>query len=284
MTDAPTVRQVLHDAVDHLQEAGVDTPTLDAEVMLSKASGLSRIKFIAHPEFQPSQDVIDKFTNWVERRSRREPLPYITGEREFYALTFEVTPAVLIPRQDTEILVESIINLLKDKPSPIIADLGLGSGAIAVSIAKSLPDSFVYGTEFSHDALEVARRNAERIGVGDRVRFLQGDLFEPLNGMRFDAIVSNPPYIPSGDIDDLQPEVAKYEPRGALDGGPDGLNYYRRIAHDAPGYLKPGGILAVEIGLGQAPTVEDLFESNGFHDVRSIPDYNKIERVVLGIF
>lgn len=279
----PTVRQLLQEALTKLCLAGVETPILDAEVMMANALGCSRTDIMAHGEAEPSRESAQKFQQWTDRRSRREPLAYILGSREFYSNTFEVTPAVLIPRQETEFLVEAAIAALQDKPSPSAADIGLGSGCVAISIAKAVPDSIVYGTESSPDALAIARRNAEHLGVQDRSRFMEGDLFEPLAGLRFDIIVSNPPYIPSVDIDSLQPEVVEYEPHQALDGGRDGLDIVRRLVSDSTGYLNYEGTLAIEIGVGEAATVECMFRSNGFQDVRSIKDYSGIERVVIGV-
>lgn len=277
-----TVEQLLREAVEKLREAGADTPLLDAEVMLSRILACSRTQLLAHPETRPPREAVEWFAQSVSRRSQHEPLAYIVGEREFYGICFEVTPAVLIPRAETEILVETAITILRGVDHPIVADVGVGSGAVAVSIAKSVPEVVVYATESSEAALEVAERNANRAGVRDRVQLLKGDLLEPLAGCSFDLIVSNPPYVPSAEIDRLEPEIAKYEPRQALDGGPDGLDYYRRLAPDAPEYLKVGGVLAVEVGAGQSPAVEKLFQANGFQDVRSVRDYSGIERVVLG--
>lgn len=276
----PTAQQLLRDAVEKLKRAGVDTSVLDAEVLLSKATCRSRTELLAHPESQPSADEADQFELWVNRRADREPLAYIIGEREFYGISFQVTPAVLVPRQETETLVDAAIELLKDKANPLVADIGLGSGAVAVSIAHAVPHAIIYGTESSEAALEVAERNARHAGV--RVDSLKGDLLAPLVGERFDLIVSNPPYIPSAEIDALQPEISKYEPRQALDGGPDGLDYHRRLTSESPAYLKCGGILALEVGLGQAEAVKALFADNGFVNVRSVRDLMDIERVVLG--
>ncbi len=278
----PTVRQLLEEAVAKLRAAGVETPILDAEVMMSGALACSRTEIITHDDIQPDDYVVDRFRGWTERRSGREPLAYILGEREFYGLCFEVTPAVLIPRQETEFLVETAVDILRERPDATAADIGLGSGCVAIAIAHSVSDAMVYGTEQSRDALEVARSNAVRLGVGDRTRFVQGDLFGPLMGFEFDVIVSNPPYIPSADIDQLQPEVRLYEPRQALDGGPDGLDVIRRLAYEAMPYLKYGGTLAVEVGIGEAVAVECLFRTQGFQEVRSVKDYLGIERVVMG--
>lgn len=277
-----TVRQLLRYAVEALHIAGVDTPFLDAEVMLSQASGSSRVELIAHPDLQLPPETALKFAEWVYRRSQREPLAYIVGKQEFFGICFEVTPAVLIPRPETEILVETAIEFLKNLDKPILADIGIGSGAVAVSIAKNVENVFVYGTELSQTGLDVARRNVEHVGVQDKVQLLNGDLLEPLISKKFDLIVSNPPYIASGEIDNLQPEIAKYEPKIALDGGPDGLDYYRRLSAEAPDYLKADGILAVEVGFGQSDSVKTIFESNGFQNVRSVNDYGGIERVIAG--
>jgi len=260
----------------------VDTPILDAEVLLSHAWGRSRTELLTHPEVIPPREVAGRFSGWMSRRFRREPLAYIIGDREFYGVSFEVSPAVLIPRPETETLVEAAIGLIRDASAPMVADIGVGSGAVAISIAKAVPAALIYGTESSADALEIGCRNAQRAGVQDRVHSLQGDLFGPLAGMTFRLIVSNPPYIPSDEIESLQLEIAKYEPRQALDGGPDGLDYHRRLAGDAFAYLKENGVLAVEVGAGQADAVKALFRAAGLRDVRSVRDYGGVERVVLG--
>ena len=278
----PTIQDLLRDVAGRLKAAGVDRSFLDAEVLLSKASGLSRMYLLAHPETELSADTVSKFEGWVCRRETREPLAYITGEKEFFGLCFEVTPAVLVPRPETEVLVETAADLLKEIANPEVADIGVGSGAVAVGIATADPDAVVWGTDTSLVALEIASRNAGRLGVGDRARFIEGDLLSPLVGRLFDLIVSNPPYIRTEEIARLAPEIANYEPRQALDGGPDGLCYHRRLARDAPEYLKAGGVLAVEVGMGQARAVQELFRTGGFQNVRSVQDYSRIERVVLG--
>lgn len=276
----PSVQKLLRDSANRLRDAGIDTPIMDAELLLVHAAGLSRTRLMTHPEFVPPADDIRLFLEHVERRAGREPLAYITGEREFCGLTFEVTPDVLIPRQETEILVETVVEWLAEVENPLVADIGLGSGAIAVAIAKMVPSSIVFGTDISASALETAIRNASRNGVRSQVRFVDGDLLQPLHGVTFDLIVSNPPYIPSSDIEELQPEVAEFEPRGALDGGPDGLAVYRRLALDAPSFLREGGMLAVEIGIGEADGVSELFQAQGFLNIAVVPDYAGISRVV----
>lgn len=277
-----TVGWLLQSAAETLATAGVDTPILDAEVILSRAIGCSRVDLLSHPGLVPSDKAIEKFMQGVDRRTEREPLAYIIGEREFYGICFEVDRSVLVPRPETEVLVDTAIQFLRNLRCPAVADIGVGSGAVAVSIAKNVPDAVVYGTDLSASALEVARRNAELAGVQERMHFLEGDLYAPLDDMSFDLIVSNPPYIPTGEIDSLEPEIAKYEPREALDGGPDGMDCHRRLTSAAPEYLKCGGALALEVGAGQSSAVGELFRANGFKDVRAVPDYGGIERVVFG--
>jgi release factor glutamine methyltransferase len=216
----------------------------------------------------------------VARRARREPLQYILGTQEFMGLEFEVSPAVLIPRRDTEVLVEEAVK--RSLPAARILDIGAGSGCIAVALAKALPQAEVWGVEKSPEALALAQRNAGQHGV--RMTLFEGSLFEPFPGQTFDLIVSNPPYIPTGDLENLQPEVRDYEPWGALDGGADGLDFYRLIISAAPGYLTLGGWLLFEVGLGQAEAVLGLFAAAGlFGECFTARDAAGIERVVGGI-
>ena len=214
----------------------------------------------------------------VARRAKREPLQYLLGSQEFYGLDFLVSPAVLIPRHDTEVLVEEALRRAPAAGS--ILDIGVGSGCIAVALAKALLEADVRGVEKSSEALALAQKNIERHAV--RVTLFEGSLFEPFPGERFDLIVSNPPYIPSADLDSLQPEVRDFEPRAALDGGADGLAFYRQIVPEAPAHLDPGGWLMVEVGIGQAEAVTALFASAGFRDIFTAKDPSLIDRVVGG--
>lgn len=275
-----SVEELLKNAIGELQAAGVDTPVLDAEILASRATGLSRTTLLAHPEFVPSAEAARLFVGWVERRRNREPLAYILGEREFYGITFEVNESVLIPRQETETLVDVGLRALSGVSHPRVADIGVGSGAVAVAIAANKPDAEVFCTDVSQEAVEVAGRNSRRTGVGDRVHVLCGHLFQPLSGMMFHLVVSNPPYIPTDQIPSLQPEVARYEPREALDGGPDGLKWYGHIAADVGKYLFPGGVVAVEVGSGQADAVEQIFRDHGLLEIRSTCDLSGSRRVV----
>ncbi|HLB25265.1 MAG TPA: peptide chain release factor N(5)-glutamine methyltransferase, partial [Nitrospirota bacterium] len=236
---------------------------------------------------EPSETVKHLFFSMIARRRRREPLQYITGRQEFRGLAVSVSPSVLIPRPETEMLVEEATALLKDKEGAVVADVCTGSGCVAAALAKELPRATVYATDSKKDALAVAAANAKANGVADRVRFFEGDLFGALAGMglegRLDMVVSNPPYVPSGEMARLQPEVL-YEPAAALDGGPDGLDFIKRIIRDAPGYLKPGGVLLMEIGFGQSDAVKGLAGSGpGLEFVSFVKDFAGIDRVLVSI-
>ncbi|TAL08845.1 MAG: peptide chain release factor N(5)-glutamine methyltransferase [Nitrospirae bacterium] len=217
------------------------------------------------------------------RRAAREPLQYLLGTQEFRGLDIAVAPAVLIPRPESELLVEETLRAVAGIAAPVLADVGTGSGCIAVAIACERPDATVYALDVSAPALAVARSNAIRHGAGDRIRFIRADLLEALGGARaFDAIVSNPPYIPEQEVEGLQPEVARYEPRVALAAGPDGLAFYRRLLHGAPPLLKPGGSLVMELGCGQAEAVTRMALQNGaFDSVECRKDMAGIERVLV---
>jgi release factor glutamine methyltransferase len=215
----------------------------------------------------------------VTRRARREPLQYILGNQEFMGLEFEVSPSVLIPRCDTGILVEEAVK--RCPGAKRVLDIGVGSGCIAVALADALSEAEVFGVEKSRAALALAAKNAKRIGIA--VRLLEGSLFEPVQDLTFDLIVSNPPYIPSGDIAGLQPEVRDFEPVEALDGGPDGLYFYRAIIPTAPCYLNTDGWLIFEVGINQAPQVYKMFEDAGcYGELFVARDTGGIDRVVGG--
>lgn len=283
MTTLPTIREELTDAMALLTQAGVDTPQLDAEVLMAHALVTTRVHVMSYPEERLGEREAQRFRQFIERRAKREPLAYITGEKEFWGLSLDVTPAVLMPRPETETLVETAIAALPRNRDVLVADIGVGSGCVAIAIAVELPDAVVYATEFSRDAAEVARRNAEKHQVEVRVDVLEGDLFDPLPEEvrgRLDAVVSNPPYIPSDELDMLQPEVALYEPRGALDGGPDGMACHRRILDTARDWLAPGGWVHLEVGIGQAEHVASYARESGYSESRITNDLAGIARVV----
>jgi release factor glutamine methyltransferase len=274
-----TVLKVLTWTKGYLAEKGVENARLEAEWMLCEVIGLDRVGLYVNFDKPLSEGELALFRGLVARRARREPLQYILGTQEFMGLEFDVTPAVLIPRPDTAPLVEEAVR--RGAKARRVLDIGVGSGCIAVSLARLLPGAEVLGVERSPEALAVAWRNAEKNGV--TVTLFEGSLFEPFPGERFDLIVSNPPYIASGDLETLQPEVRDFEPRGALDGGVDGLDFYRLIIPAAPDYLSPGGQLLFEAGIGQAEEILALFAETGrFGELFTAKDAAGIDRVVGG--
>lgn len=270
-----------------LAQAGIDAPLLNAQLLMARVLECSRLDIIAHPERFLTEAEQAEYSALVEKRASRYPLAYILGRKEFYGVELEVRPGVLVPRPETEILVEECLKRLKaddgNSKHHIVADIGVGSGAIAVAMAINLHYAEVYATETSPTALEVARLNIEKHKLSRKVRLLEGDLCKPLRhmGAVFDAIISNPPYIPTGEIENLQPEVKLYEPREALDGGADGLDVYRKLIPDARELLKEGAFLAVEIGIGQAEAVIMMSKSAGYRRWEVVPDLAGIERVVI---
>lgn len=277
-SDCWTIRKVLDWTKGYLSEKGVENARLESEWMLAAVTGHDRVGLYVNFD-QPLTDAeLASYRGMVARRARREPLQHILGTQEFCGLDFEVSPACLIPRHDTEVLVDEALRRASTAKS--VLDIGVGSGCIAIALAKGLPDAEICGVERSPEALELAQRNADRHAA--RITLFEGSLFEPLRVQRFDLIVSNPPYIPTADLASLQPEVRDFEPRGALDGGPDGLDYYRLIVPAAHNHLNLGGWLIVEVGIGQAPDVMELFEAAGFSQIFTANDPQQIERVVGG--
>jgi release factor glutamine methyltransferase len=258
--------------------AGIEEPVREARLLLCAALDLALATLIAHPE-EPLGSSASRLAAWVQRRLHREPLSRIRGHREFRGRRFETSAAVLDPRPETELLVEAALGCLgaSGKSRPRLLDLGTGSGAIIVSLLAELPQALGVAVDVSAEALGMAAHNGEAHRVMDRLTLLEGDLFTPVTG-RFDLIVSNPPYIPSKDITLLDPEVRDFDPPLALDGGPDGLAFYRRIIEAAPHHLSSGGILALELGIHQAGEVAALAQSAGFSDIVLHPDYAGIER------
>jgi len=252
-----TTLKVLSWTRDFLASRGVENARLEAEWLLCAATGMDRVGLYLNFEKPLSDEELGRYRAMVARRGKREPLQHILGTQEFYGLEFEVTADVLIPRHDTETLVSEALRLMPGAGT--LLDIGTGSGCIAISLAKTLPTAQVTAVDISSAALEVAHRNAVRHGV--EIAFLQGSLYEPLPGRKFDLIVSNPPYIPSHDVENLQPEVRDYDPRTALDGGLDGLDFYRTLIPSSVEFLTPEGWLLVEIGAGQADDVQALFRS-----------------------
>ncbi len=288
LTYGPSAGQVFSKAVIELTAHGISNPRLDAEVLLAHALGTDRTGLYTRLHVPLSLEQQETFRVLFQRRMQREPLQYITGVREFWSLEFKVDLRVLIPRPETEVVVETALRLLSQSairnPQSAILDIGTGSGCIAIVLAKELPQAEVWATDVSADALAVAGENARHHGVAERIRFLQGDLFSPLAGKEdgFDLIVANPPYIARPELAALQPEVRDWEPLAALDGGPDGLDFYRRLLHEGPTYLRTGGWLVMEIGHGQGTAVLRLArERRDLADCRCVSDYAAGERVVI---
>jgi release factor glutamine methyltransferase len=250
-------------------------PRRDAEVLLAHVLRCDQAALLTHPERLLSPAEADQLESFLNRRLASEPMQYITGSQEFFGLLFEVTPAVLIPRPETEHLVEAALEHIGGEAVRIL-DVGTGSGAIAVSLAHARPQSHLTAVDLSPAALEVARRNAQRHGVLDRVTFLQSNLLATVDGADFDVVVSNPPYIAEGEV--LEPQVSNFEPHPALYAGPTGLEVYERLIPEARKVLKPGGWLLLEIGFGQQPAVEALLR--GWRSVSVVHDLQGIPRVV----
>lgn len=279
-------QQFIAITAERLVQGGIDPAEcrLEARLIVAHALGLSREQTILRRE-APTDSEEARVEALLVRRLRREPLAYILGTRWFYGLEFAVGPGVLVPRPETELLVEWALEHLPRDAASRIADVGTGSGCIAVAIARQRPSVVVDAIDISPDALRIAKANAERHGVSDRIRFHKGDLFHAVPGAAlYDAVVSNPPYIPRSESPRLAPEVADHEPHTALFGpDPDGLGLYRRLAIETASHLRPDGGLAVEVGAGQAPDVATLLQNAGWMRVARIPDLAGIERVVTAV-
>lgn len=253
-----------------------DRARADAELLLLHVLGKDKAWLMTHGD-ELFSDLARSYTELLERRYKGEPIQYITGETEFYGLPFHVTPDVLIPRPETEHIVEKALELAADFPAPRIADIGTGSGAIAVAVANKLPHAQITAIDLSAPALSVARKNSQRNAVA--IRFLEGDLLAPVAGEQFDFIVSNPPYVPAADRSSLSVEVRDYEPALALFAGDDGLGIYRRLIPAAFASLVSGGFLLLEIGFGQSPAITELLAGTGFAQIEFVPDLQAIPRV-----
>ncbi|MEK6581544.1 MAG: peptide chain release factor N(5)-glutamine methyltransferase [Nitrospirota bacterium] len=298
--DTMTALDKIKEITAFLHKCGIDDAHIESEIILRHCLGSDKtILYRDNPLLSKENErEIEKI---LERRGKREPLQYILGYVEFYGLKIKVGEGVLIPRPETELLVEEVVKAAESReqlpPHPPlgkggtkggvnILDLCTGSGCLALALAKHFPDAKVYGTDISATAIRYAKENAELNGIGNAV-FLKGSLYEPLkqliSGMplKFDVIVSNPPYIKSNDIANLQPEIKNWEPKNALDGGEDGLRYYREIFSDARRYLMPGGVIFIEIGEGQAEDVSGIARSNHFKNISVIKDYAGIKRIIV---
>ncbi len=279
MTERWTVLKILQWTADYFAGKEIASARLEAELLLAATLDLDRVGLYVNFERPLDSSELAAFREQVQRRAKGEPVQYILGETEFWSLPFTVSPAVLIPRADTEVLVEEALSRIE---GPVhLLDVGTGSGAIAVAMAHEKPEIQVTALDCSEEALHVARGNAERNGVAERVSCLAGDLAELPPGP-FAMVVSNPPYIPTADCEQLMTEVRDHEPRLALNGGEDGLTAYRQLTSQSGEILLPGGWLLVEVGIGQAEDVVALFEAAGLAEIKSRDDYAGIPRVVAG--
>lgn len=283
----PTISQAITEGAGRLHAAGIDQERRTAGLLLCHVVRVDRIHLLTRSEEQIGEAQYRDYFALVERRTAGEPLQYLTGHQEFYGLNFIVTPDVLIPRPETEYLVEQIIKLSREDTkaqSRLIVDAGTGSGCIAIALALNIPNSRVIGIDISTAALEVAKENAATHGMRGRVEFLQGDLLEPLAARdlegRVDFIASNPPYVPGTDLEHLQREIRDHEPRVALYGGIDGLDFYRRLLAGSPRFLKPAGFLVCEIGFSQLPAIRNLIDPGHFELLEVTQDLQGIPRTL----
>ena len=273
---------LLSKSIQYLKKYNVENARLDAEYIFAYVLGVKRVSLVLNFNDEIDEEKKNLIRQYIMRRGKyREPLQYIVKEWEFYGYPIKVNGGVLIPRQDTEILVEQCIHLMKEKENPKILDIGTGSGAISIALAKEIHGSEVLGLDISEDALKVAVENRELNNV-ENLKFLKSDVFQHVKEKNYDLIVSNPPYIPVEEYEELMPEVKEYEPKMALTDGGDGYYFYRKISEESIDYLKNGGYLAFEVGYNQGENVAKLMEKNGFQIVGRVADYGGIERVIIG--
>lgn len=277
-----TVRKVLGWTTQHFEKKDVDAPRLTAEILLSHVLKMTRVKLYIELDRPLDPAELKAFRELISRRADGEPAQYLVGQKDFYGRTFQVDPRVLIPRPETELLCEAVLQKLPKDAAVSVLDVCTGSGCIALTLAAERPLAKVEATDLSSDALAVAKQNAEKLGVADRVTFCEGDLLAPVQGHGpYDAIVSNPPYVTTSELPTLSREVRR-EPVLALDGGADGLDLYRRLIPAALPLLRPGGVLALEIGETQGAAIRTLLEQAGYANVRVERDWERRERHAFG--
>ena len=279
-----TIREIFNTYMEELSHIS-DTPKLDIEILLSKALGdVDRLYIHLNLHKELTKEQLDIFNKMIQDRLKGRPIAYIVNNREFMGLDFYVEEGVLIPRPDTEPLVEEVIELVKGKENLKIVDIGTGSGAITVSLAKYIKDCQVYSLDISDKALSIGLKNAISNEVEDKINFIKSNIFSGIEdkGLELDVIVSNPPYIRRADINTLHTQVKDYEPYIALEGGEDGLNFYRDITRESVKYLKDKGILAFEVGHDQAEDVSEILKHNGYTNIYTKKDLQGIDRVVIG--
>lgn len=281
MTRINTIGSIYKYLTHQLGRHGIDNPQLEARILLAHAAGIDQTRVIGYPE-----DILDKTTiryldQIMTRRKNGEPIAYITGTKEFWSLSFEVTQKTLIPRSDSETLIESILGSITNHTERLsILDLGTGSGCLILALLSELPNASGTGIDISSSACKIAQRNAKKLGLNNRAKFFQGNWMDNISD-QFDIIISNPPYIAEPDIKFLSKDVMLFEPHLALSGGPDGLSAYRAIAKECVTHLKQSGMLAVEIGITQAQNIKNIFMENGLVITKTQRDFSNIERCIL---
>ncbi len=282
-----TILEGIQRSTEFLAKKGVDSPRLQTELLLAHALKLPRMRLYLNFERELSDSERNSFRELIKRRGQREPLQHIIGSVSFCGLEIAVNRAALIPRSETELLAErgwqhlNQLSTINSQPSTAL-DWGTGSGCLAIALSVKCPSAQVYASEISPEALALARQNAARHGVADRIRFLEGDGFAAVPaGTQFDLIIGNPPYIPTAEIETLQPEVRDYDPRQALDGGPDGLDCMRRLAREAAAFIKPDARVMLEFGEGQAEAVREIFTQQKWIVEGIVADYTRRPRIVI---
>ena len=284
-----TVREALSWTTGHFTQKGVPSPRLNAELLLADALGLpARLELLLEPGRVLTAGERSAFREHVRRRAAREPTAHILGSWAFYGRDYDLTPEVLTPRSETELVAERGVSWARESGARLAADIGTGSGCLAVTLALEVPALHVVATDVSVEALKVARQNAGKLGAAGRVEFLEGDLLAALEGGvepgTLDLVICNPPYLATAGIAGLMPEIADHEPRGALDGGADGLDFYRRLAPECAGWLRPGGAVVLEIGEGQGGAVAEMFAAAGaYGDIEVTRDLAGLERVFFAV-
>jgi release factor glutamine methyltransferase len=277
-----SLNELVLSASAKLLDNGVAEPARESRSLMEFAIKQPPSFLRAHPEYILTQSELNRFDDAIDRRSKREPFQHIVGKQQFYGLDFTVTSDVLVPRPETELLVEHAIELLRTSPNPRILEIGTGSGCIATALLKNLKSATVLATDLSASAIETAKINSKRHSVENRIEFVESDIFDSLsNTEQFDLIVSNPPYIPFADIEGLQPEVREYDPMIALTDGLDGLGILRRIVIGAPAFLNPNGYLLVEFGIAQSGDVKTMFLDHIWQSLEVINDLQSIPRLAI---
>ncbi|NMB38566.1 MAG: peptide chain release factor N(5)-glutamine methyltransferase [Firmicutes bacterium] len=275
-----TAQELINLSTDYLQKYNCLTPRLDAEVLLAHVLDTDRLHLYMNLDYPLEKIELDMYRRLIGQRGQRIPVAYLIGYKEFYTKEFIVSRDVIVPRPETEILVDQAVKTAQNFQSPRILELGTGSGIIAISIALSVPQSWVLAVDISDAALEIAAKNADRLAVVDQLSFLKSDMFSRISSQKFDIICSNPPYISTNELDNLDKEI-QFEPRTALDGGEDGLKYHRVLINNSPDYLISGGSLIIEIGFDQAEQVVELGKERGFSYDKTVQDYAGKDRVVI---